>query len=481
MDLNISFDHCEGLNNFLKQSRGDSASLVFASSFLGSPTSYFGHTFIKINKKDNAYFSSTIGYAAELPQYLNFIELFSKGISGGYIGRYVTAPYYQMTEAYSVVEQRTLYEYKLDLTYDEIEDMLWHAYEIRNTKIPYKFFKENCAYELFWFFEVARPDTKLRENLKAYVIPYETIQYVKNENMVLDYKVRPPLIEQLYQIYGSLSEVEKKFFATWRDSDDKQKKLEDSNLSTASKNKLAELINGHYDILFKQQRTNKADFNDVKRLVFTKGAANIESDFEPKKSHMASVGLADVDGKEKKLINFRPVLFNRFEERDSLLSESTLEFLNIGLSRYKDNTSLENIDIVKIESFNKRFDFYEPMSWRFYAGANRSYKDRSLKPVLETATGYTKGNNFISCYALAQLAIYPSEPSVALQSLAGVSLWLDKIHLNIDYKNNLKHYNGRSLDEKHVSLFYPINHSASFSVSNDFQQDIKKVLFEYKF
>ena len=53
LDLNISFSHCEDLQNFLNDSRGETASLVFASSFLGSPTSYFGHTFIKINKPKN--------------------------------------------------------------------------------------------------------------------------------------------------------------------------------------------------------------------------------------------------------------------------------------------------------------------------------------------------------------------------------------------------------------------------------------------
>lgn len=480
LDLNISFSHCKDLQTFLKDSRGESASLVFASSFLGSPTSYFGHTFIKINKSKNIYFSQTLSYAAEMPQNVGFTNLLVKGIGGGFIGKYVASPYFKLIEGYNIVEQRTLYEYELDLTKDEIETMLWHSYEMLNTNIPYKFFTENCAYEIFWLLDVARPNGHLREKLKTYVIPYETIGTLKKENMVKNFRIKEPLIEKLYTIHNSLNSEEKEFFGTWKESTTKAKDLNNTNFSEQSKNKLAELINGHYDILFKKFRTSKADFYDVKKIPFQPTIIDKSDDFEPKKSHKISFGTIKKDNENGQILNFRPVLFDRFEERDNKLSEATLEFLNIGIVQFDSNTKLENFDIVKMESLNKRFDFYEPISWRFYLGSNRSFETEKLEILTEIGIGITKGNEFGSIYGMGQIAIYPFITSVNLQSLVGGSIWVDKAHLNFDYKETFKD-GKKPKNEKKITFSYPFNKSFDFKISNEFKHKEKLFALEYHF
>ena len=480
LDLNISFEHCDDLQSFLVQSRGETASLVFASSFLGSPTSYFGHTFIKINKPKNTYFSQTLSYAAEMPQKTGLSDLIYKGISGEFVGKYVVSPYFKLTEGYNIIEQRTLYEYELDLSKDEIEIMLWHSYEMIGTNIPYKFFTENCAYEIFWLLDVARPNANLRSKLKTYVVPYETVEVLKNEKMVKNTIVRNPLIENLYKIYSSLSSEEQLLFSIWKDSKNKIMDLENLNISSETKNKFKQLINGYYDILFKKFRTSKADFNDVKKLSFNKTEENITNDFEPKKAHKISFGALNKDGISGQSFTMRPALFDRYEERDNLLSESSLEFLNLGFTRTNDNAKLEHFDVVKMESLNKRFDFYQPTSWRFYAGANRSYGNDNLEAVAELGFGLTKGNEYVSIFGLGQIAIYPFVSSINIQALAGLSIWINKGHLNFDYKETFR--DGiKPKDEMKYTFLYPINKSFSFRLSNELKQKEKIVALEYKF
>ncbi len=481
LDLNISFDHCDELEAYLKDSRGKSVSLVFASSFLGSPASYFGHTFISVNKEKNIHFSETFGYAAELPQSGNPFSLVIKGVSGQYNGRYVLAPYYQMLESYSVIEQRTLYEYTLDLNQSEIENMLWHSYELQNINVPYKFFTENCAYEVFWLIEVARPSISLRTKLKPYVIPYETIQVLKDEGMVLDHNKRQPLIEHLYRVYSTLNNDEKKLFSYWKESSNKEKELDDLNISQSTKNTFAELINGYYDILFKKNHNSKADFYDVKKIPFMKTQIKDVIDFEPRKPHKVSLGAISKNGNMGELLSFRPVLMDRFEERDSLLSESTLEFLNMTFSRVDNNTKLENFDIIKVESLNKRFDFYEPNSWRIYLGANRTFNDNSFSSVFEAGIGLTKGNDLFSAYGLVQMAIYPTQVSINLQALFGLSLWVEKGHLNFDYKESFANCGGSSRKEHLITFYYPLGQRFSIRVSNEFGYQEKRMIIDYKF
>jgi hypothetical protein len=186
------------------------------------------------------------------------------------------------------------------------------------------------------------------------------------------------------------------------------------------------------------------------------------------------------NNKKGEILSFRPTLFDRYEERDNLLSESTLEFLNIGLSKFGNNIKLYNFDIIKMESLNKRFDFYSPTSWRLYAGANRSLANEDLETVLEIGLGITKGNQFISIYGMGQVALYPFQMSVNLQSLLGISLWIDKFHFNFDYKKNFIG-STKSKDNSQFTFYYPFNKSLSFRFSNDFKNKEKIASFEYKF
>ena len=139
LSLGLSFSHCENFQKFLQDSRGDSVSIGFASPYLDSPMSYFGHSFIKINKLDNIYFSQTISFAAEVPKDTGFFTLLYKGITGGFTGRYIASPYFKLHENYSMIEQRSLTEYYLQLTDEEIERLLWHIYEIYDMDVKYKF------------------------------------------------------------------------------------------------------------------------------------------------------------------------------------------------------------------------------------------------------------------------------------------------------------------------------------------------------
>lgn len=481
LDLNISFEHCVDLQKFLKDSRGETASIVFASSFLGSPSSYFGHTFIKINKKDNPFFSQTISFAAEVPQDTNFFRLISKGMSGGFEGRYTVAPYFKLTEGYNIIEQRTLYEYKLNLTKEQIEDMLWHTYEMLSIRIPYKFFTENCSYEIFWLFEAIKYNDNIINELSTFVLPYETIHVLKTRNMVVDYQVRKPLIEELYQTYNDLTDDEKRFFSELKDSTTKQQDIKSAKLSKQEQNRAIFLLNGYYDILFKRFKISKADFNEVKAMSYEKINSSSSQDFEPKKSSRVSFGSIKKHNQVGQVLNFRPVLFDRFEERDNFLSESTLEFLNVGISNFDNKARIENIDIIKMESFNKRFDFYEPLSWRVYMGLDRSFETDSLEPIIELGRGITKGNEILSFYGLVQAGIYPSQAAINLQGLMGLSLWLEQVHINFDYKQNILNYGGKSKDKQQVSLFYPFTKEIGVQLIYEAKMNNKNILFSYKF
>lgn len=479
LDLNLSFEHCTNLQEFLSDSRGEYASMSFASSYLGSPMSYFGHTFITIHKPHNRFFSQTLSFAAEVPRDTGFINLVHKGIGGGFTGKFVAEPYYKLHEGYNIVEQRSLSEYHLNLTHDEIENMLWHAYELYDTNINYKFFTENCAYEMLWFLEVARPGLKLRISFPNAVIPYETINAIKESGLVTEINTQPPLIDSLYGVYETFGTDEKDFFSKWKNSDNKREELRRSNLSSEAKDELGYLINGYYDILFKRFHQGKSDFDEVKQIPYTPiferysgepirhGSAKIEM------GYLQSNGINGVD------MAIRPILFNRIDERYSELGDGTLEFLGLEARRLEDKMTIESLTLFDIESFTKRFDFYHPPSWKIFAGADRSLKDNSLQPLAKLASGVSYGTSSFLWYAMGQASMYPCEITAGIEALAGIGYWNGATHMGIDFREPLLFTGMKSKSNYEVYFITPISKQTIFKIWGKEQEAGVRLVFGF--
>ena len=170
--------------------------LVFAASYLNSPSSMFGHTFIRLDPPQDddeadLLLANTISYAADAAAHDSEILFAYKGIFGGYPGITSIKPYYEMVRLYSDIEHRDLWEYQLNLTQDEVDFMLAHAWELRDINFDYYFFDENCAYRLLALIDVARPGTDLLDEVSTHAIPSDTVRWVVDKELVQEVKYRP--------------------------------------------------------------------------------------------------------------------------------------------------------------------------------------------------------------------------------------------------------------------------------------------------
>ncbi|NIM21308.1 MAG: DUF4105 domain-containing protein, partial [Candidatus Latescibacteria bacterium] len=119
----------------------------------------------------------TIDYAADVPPDAG-IEFAYKGIFGGYKGFFSTPPYYLKVQAYRDIENRDMWEYRLNLTEPQIERLLMHAWEMGNAYFDYFFFKENCSYHILALLEYANPTLHLRDQFHLWTIPAETVRAI---------------------------------------------------------------------------------------------------------------------------------------------------------------------------------------------------------------------------------------------------------------------------------------------------------------
>ncbi|MDT7042583.1 DUF4105 domain-containing protein [Candidatus Nitronereus thalassa] len=192
---------CDRFEQWFTEFHAQSVTLIFASAFMNNPSSMFGHTFLRIDQEgqtpETRILAYTINYSADVPPDAG-IAFAYKGITGMYRGYFSTIPYYLKVKEYRDFENRDLWEYQLNLSEEQITNLLRHAWELGNAYFDYYFFKENCAYHLLSLLEIANPALRLTEEFSGWTIPADTVRLLTSQpGLVGDIIYRPSRSTQI--------------------------------------------------------------------------------------------------------------------------------------------------------------------------------------------------------------------------------------------------------------------------------------------
>lgn len=159
-----------------------SVSLIFASAYMDNPSSMFGHTFLRLERRatgpDQALRDNTLNFSADTGD--DGGALFAaKGLLGLYPGAYTVMPYYMKIQEYNNIDNRDLWEYHLALSSAEVDALAAQAWEMGQGKFPYFFFSKNCSYQLMPALEAAAPRLSLMPGSPAIVGPVDTLMAVR--------------------------------------------------------------------------------------------------------------------------------------------------------------------------------------------------------------------------------------------------------------------------------------------------------------
>lgn len=165
---------CERFQAWLKELNPASITLIFPSAFMNNPSSMFGHLLLRVDQRGQTeqtrLLAYTINYSADVTTD-NGILFAVLGVFGGFSGYFSTHPYYIKAREYGDFENRDIWEYRLNLTDEQIGRMLMHAWELGNAAFDYFFFKENCAYHILSLIDVADPEIRLTDRFWLYTFP----------------------------------------------------------------------------------------------------------------------------------------------------------------------------------------------------------------------------------------------------------------------------------------------------------------------
>lgn len=166
---------CKDFLKFSFQGEVQSISLVFATGYLSNPASYFGHPLIKFNlpreKVQTHLLDTSVNYGAITPPDENPFVYAFKGLFGGYNATFTNRQFYYNNHAYGEMELRDMWEYRLNLTPDEIADTVARLWEDMGQFFPYYFFSDNCATAVTQIMS-DQTGASLRSQVLPYGLPY---------------------------------------------------------------------------------------------------------------------------------------------------------------------------------------------------------------------------------------------------------------------------------------------------------------------
>ncbi len=203
--LTNNFSECTALNKWLNKYSADSTSIIYPSSYLSNPSSIFGHTFLRFDRKDRENnLSYSVDFSAKTPPNENIFSYIKNGLTGSYKGIFSIRPYYIKSWKYSDIENRKLWEYKLKLTRNDTQLILLHLWELRGKYTDYYFVDENCSYQILSLLAIVSPDLEFREDFTTMTIPSDTIRFLYKKNYISSVSYLPSPIEQFELLTNKL-------------------------------------------------------------------------------------------------------------------------------------------------------------------------------------------------------------------------------------------------------------------------------------
>ena len=380
---------CKEYDDWKKMVKAKQATLIFPAYYLNSPSSMFGHTLLRLDasdeESDSKWLSYAVNFGADIRNEDNSILFAFKGLAGGYSGLFSVMPYFKKIQEYNTIENRDLWEYRLNLSEQEVDRMVTHLWELKEIRFDYYFFDENCSYRLLELLEVARPGVELTDEFIVTAIPVDTVRSVIDSGLTDKVEYRPSQAVVLRDRLKKIPQDSKQLVISI--SADPELVYAD-NFTSLPERQQRNIIDASYKYLrflqTRQTRDQQSARNSYRLLELINtypndGPDKVTTPVQPDKGHHTkrfSLGGGQRYGQNYAEVSLR-MAFHSLEDSDNgFLRGAQINMFNLQVrADEKNNLQLKQLDIVDIFSLTPRNDFFKPLSWRVYTGLERQFVD----------------------------------------------------------------------------------------------------------
>lgn len=414
-----------------------SVTLILASAHINSPASAFGHTFLRIDSSLKTPLTAyAINYAAQTAETSGIIYVY-QGLFGGYEGRYSISTYAEKVKEYSDLENRDIWEYRLNLTDAEMTRLINHIFEIRHVYADYYFMSENCSYNLLWLLQVARPELALTTQFGILTVPIDTVRAVARAGLIEEEIYRPAARKRMVKLAGNLAHAQSRTFIQSRDFNvamidtlpvvEKISALELAAFELKRRRTPQEAEEGRYnrDLLHLLQ---------VRSRLGEPLLIDIDTPVSPGDGHLSrrlSAGMQYRQGQMHQThmkLGGKIAYHDLYDHEYGYLPGAYISFFDTQLLVDNQAVRLDALSVLDIRSYALQDTFFKPVSWTVQLGMQRLFDDRQ-HGFLKTGAGVTPGSPSLYGFAMVSPGVY-----VARQAFVGGALELGLIGTHKQFK-----------------------------------------------
>ena len=215
-DLNVSVRlKCPSLEEWFERLSMESVSFIFSSQYMGNPASIMGHSFLRFDgKRRTNLLGTALSFVAKSDPNDGSLSYIFKGLFGGYPGIYQLDAFYPKNHLYGSIENRDLWEYKLNLSPRETMFIFEHALELsRSGQEDYYFLDRNCSYVLLELISLSRENLHLaKEGDRLFITPQQSIKILSRYNLIKEEIFKPSMRRKASAHYDALDGNQKNIF-----------------------------------------------------------------------------------------------------------------------------------------------------------------------------------------------------------------------------------------------------------------------------
>lgn len=378
---------CTRFQQWLQQLNAESATLVFSSAYLNNPASLFGHTLLRLDRRNQTEQTRLLAYAVNYAANdadSHGLMYAVDGMTGGFQGQFNIQPYYQLVRTYSDLESRDIWEYHLNLSSAQFQRLLEHVWELRGIHFDYYFLKENCAWQLLTLLEVADPSLRLSDQFVLWTLPPDTLRLlVQQSDLVGAVSARPARGTSIRRRYEALDSTERRLVRRLRDDPTVTTWSAFAHLAPERQALLLDLA------LDERQHRRAGSPKDKKvsppdpiahQLLIARNQRPATTSVEiepyatrPETGHASrriGLGFGQRDSRNFLELSARASYHDLLEADAGYVPDAQIELLNIALRHYADQgrLALERLTLLDITSLSPSNALIPRPAWQLHAG-----------------------------------------------------------------------------------------------------------------
>lgn len=418
---------CVEWNKFRQAVNASSVTMVYPVAYMNNPQSMFGHTFILFNQPNQTEKSKffTLNYAGKVAENVSTPRLVVDGLFGGYKGVFNVMQYEEKIKQYRDSESRGLWEYNINLTQAEVDQLVRHTWEIHFTHFDYYFLRTNCSYRLLGLLDVARPGQNLENKISGWVIPIDTVRVAINAGMVGNVEYQPAGMDYVRNDWRNLDDVEKSFVLQWidlRNNAEQQSHLEKeyAQLPPEKQAYISDLLTRYVPLksTFENKEFTLASLpaSEVNSIALAAPNAPVRDDLAHQSGLVSLAAGKYGENSDFSEFTLRPAFHSLTDPGKGFVLGTQIKVLETKIRHWDLNdvldkpgenkkisdTEIESVDVFGITALFPCDSLFQPTSWQFDLGAHRRVvAGEGSRPML----GYAKYNVGRS-YTFASVLFY---------------------------------------------------------------------------